>query len=296
VSGDTTLTTLQDHLITLIKAGTIIRSANRSVPTVLDTIQTYLPNYCVMAPATLSAVVSDLKRAARSLEKIGVLRVTGAYCPPALQDDAIEFVADQLMTSYGATEIGRVARGFSSDLRRIPGCVGHIVGGVQVAAFDERGKPLPPGGEGEIRVKVPEAAVATYPGKNSPRTQTFAGAWFRTGDIGLVTPEGELVVHGRSSNVINAGGTKISAELLEETIGRLSAVNDIGVVGTEGSDGIHKICAAIVSDQALGLDDINGQLMARNSQVPIHFVKIVPALPRTESGKIDRQALRQLFQ
>ena len=127
-----------------------------------------------------------------------------------------------------------------------------------------------------------------------PHAGGDADGWFATGDIGLVDKDRNLIIRGRASNVINVGGSKASPELLEEDIRAFSQVRDVGVSGVDLPVGFHEICAAIVSNSKLSVDDVNRHLKRRKAQWPVDRVKIVPAIPKTETGKIDRVALKRL--
>lgn len=124
--------------------------------------------------------------------------------------------------------------------------------------------------------------------------ETAAPFAFVTGDIGLVDEDNNLIIRGRASNVINLGSSKVSPELLEEEIRAFSQVRDVGVSGVDRPEGFEDICAAIVSSSKLTVDDINAHLHRRNARWPVHMIKIVPAIPKTEAGKIDRVALKRL--
>ena len=177
---------------------------------------------------------------------------------------------------------------------KIEGCVGRVVDGVEVAAFDADGSRLATGSEGEIRVKNAPNTIGYYIGKGAEPPNAFVDGWFATGDIGLVDENRNLIIRGRATNVINIGGSKVNPELLEEEIRSFSQVRDVGVAGVERPEGFEEICAAIVSNTKLSVDEINAHLRRRNSRWGVNSVKLVPAVPRTASGKIDRAALKRL--
>jgi long-chain acyl-CoA synthetase len=81
---------------------------------------------------------------------------------------------------------------------------------------------------------------------------------------------------------------------MEEQILTFSQVRDVGVSGIDMPEGFQKVCAAIVTKAKLTVDDVNAHLRRREVRWPIQEIKIVEAIPRTESGKIDRTALRRL--
>jgi acyl-coenzyme A synthetase/AMP-(fatty) acid ligase len=273
----------------------IIRPPSRQGAAILDTMQLFCPDYCVIAPIVLADLVRALERSPRSINKMAVMRVAGAYCPPQLRQQALDLVTERLLISYGATEIGRVAAGYSDELASIDGAVGRVIDGVEVATFGDDGQRLASGTEGEIRVRVPDGTAATYPGSRAPQRPALVDGWFLTGDVGLVDADGTLIVRGRALNLINIGGMKLNAEMLEAVIAELDQIEEVGVVGAEGADGIQRLCAAVVGKAPIDAGRVNAHLSHNDHHVPVQILKIVPAIPKTANGKIDRAALRRLF-
>jgi acyl-coenzyme A synthetase/AMP-(fatty) acid ligase len=198
------------------------------------------------------------------------------------------------MSSYGSAEMSWIAWGYAEDVQEQERCVGRVVDAMEVAAFASDGHRLPPGTEGEIRVRGPDGYAGAYIGEDTPQDEIFKDGWFVTGDIGVVDSDGNLMIRGRLSNVINIGGSKVSPELMEEQILAFSQIRDVGVTGIDVPEGYQKACAAIVTKTKLSLDDVNAHLERRGALWPVQEIRIVDAIPRTESGKVDRTALRSL--
>lgn len=289
--GNRTDATFYDSLATLSKGGMVIRLTGRDAVSVLDTMQMFRPDYVLTTPSLLVDMLRRLDEKPANMEKISLMRTAGAYCAPDVQNAVLERLAGNFMSSYGAAEMGWIAWGYAGDIGKIDRCVGRVVDSVEAAAFDADGRKLPPGTEGEIRARGP---AGTYLGADSPQDEIFTDGWFRTGDIGLVDGDGNLVIRGRASNVINFGGSKVSPELMEEEILAFSQVRDVGVTGIDTAGGFQEICAAIVSSTRLTAAEINAHLQRRNARWPVHALRLVPAIPRTGNGKIDRTALRRL--
>ena len=292
--GNRTDATFYDSIATLSKGGTVLRAAERHGTAVLDTIQLFQPNYVLVPPSTLVDMLHRLDEKPMAIDRIPLLRTAGAYCAPHIQNAALDTIADQFMSSYGSAEMGWIAWGIAKDIQKVERCVGRVVGGMEVAAFDADERRLPPSTEGDIRAKRPDGAAGAYLGKDSPQQRIFRDGWFVTGDIGLVDDSGNLVIRGRGSNVINVGGHKVSPELMEEQILAFSQVRDVAVTGIDKPEGFQEVCAAIVTGAKLTVDDVNAHLQRSHARWPVQTIRIVPTIPKTESGKIDRTALRRL--
>jgi acyl-coenzyme A synthetase/AMP-(fatty) acid ligase len=276
------------------KGGMIIGPSDRSGSTILDTIQLFRPTFALMPPSTLVDILQILDKKPRVMDKVGLVLTSGARATPEVQQAALDRLTEEFISYYGSTETHGLAWGYSKDVVVIDGCVGRVADGLDVAAFSSGGQRLSPGTEGEIRANGAGGIFAKYIGDYGQGQSAFKDGWFATGDIGLVDKDRNLIIRGRASNVINVGGSKASPELLEEDIRAFSQVRDVGVSGVDLPEGFHEICAAIVSNSKLSVDDVNRHLKRRKAQWPVDRVKIVPAIPKTETGKIDRVALKRL--
>jgi acyl-coenzyme A synthetase/AMP-(fatty) acid ligase len=234
-----------------------------------------------------------LKKRPRNFEKIDYLRLTGAYCSIATRIEGQKTLAHEILTSFGATEIGRVAWGRLAEIQDVEGSVGRLIGGIEAETVGEDGKPLPSGSEGEIRIKPPRAAVAAYPSVTGDQTPLRDG-WFYPGDLGRIDA-GHLIVTGRKSLVINLGGNKVSPEVAEEIIQRADGVDDVGVLGVKDQGGFDVVCAVIVKgDSEVNLETLNRFVRSNKGNFSVSKLKFVPAIPRAESGKIEREKLKEL--
>ncbi len=293
-SGNTTSTTLLDFFIVLMKGGLVIHSGDRSPQAVLDTIELFRPNYVSMAPAMLVRILQLLREQPRNLERVGYLRLNGAYCSVETREEALRRLARDVVISFGATEISRVAWGKLSDLRDVEGSVGRIVDGVEAETVDEEGHALPLGSEGEIRIKPPRPAVVSYPSAGGDQSPLRDG-WFYPGDIGRVDPDGYLIVSGRKSLVINLGGNKVSPEAVEALLQKFDGIRDVGVLGIKDANGFDVVCAMVVAASSdVTLDAVNRFLGSKRSNFAVSRLHAVSAIPHTESGKIDREKLKEL--
>jgi acyl-CoA synthetase (AMP-forming)/AMP-acid ligase II len=165
---------------------------------------------------------------------------------------------------------------------------------------------LPPGMTGEICVAGPHVAIGLWQGATgsvAALPETAEPATLRTGDIGVLTEDG-LVVLDRLKDVIYAYGRGIhafdvEAAALDEADGRILAAAAFGVTSQDG-EALVLLCETPATDRAA--DDL-GQLADRLAQRVGATCQIRPrirfiaqgALPRTSSGKIQRYAARQCY-
>jgi acyl-coenzyme A synthetase/AMP-(fatty) acid ligase len=195
-----------------------------------------------------------------------------------------------ILLSYGATEFGGPVTAMTLELHaewgeRKFGSVGRAIAGAKLRVVDPvSGAELPPGEEGILEVV-------------SPR---IGAAWMRTSDIALIDEDGFLYHRGRADGAIMRGGFKLVPDVIERALQGHPAVAESAVVGRPdrrlGEVPVAAIqlkpAAAWPGEEAL-VEHLRKQLPA--THIPVTFLE-VDELPRTPSMKLDRPALKCLFE
>jgi acyl-CoA synthetase (AMP-forming)/AMP-acid ligase II len=153
---------------------------------------------------------------------------------------------------------------------------------------------VPRGEDGSLRI-LGSGQGASYPPGRPDDSGSFKDGWFHSGDRGRILPNGLLVLAGRTSDIINAGGLKLAPEIVEDMLKTHPAIADAGALGFRGESGIEEIAIAIVTRSPLDHAQLINWCKRRN--VPIGRVSTVASLPKTTLGKVNRDELRkQLLQ
>ncbi len=188
-----------------------------------------------------------------------------------------------------------------------PGSLTMPVPGYDLRVLDDEGEELAPGQEGTIVIKepLPPGAFTTIWGDH----QRFIDAyWSRypgfylTGDGGYRDEDGYMYVMGRIDDVINVAGHRLSTGQLEEVVASHAAVAECVVVGVEDADKGQIPFGLVVLKDGVNLD---GEAVAAELTAKVraevgpfaNFNRVVIAsrLPKTRSGKLLRQTLRELL-
>lgn len=139
----------------------------------------------------------------------------------------------------------------------------------------------------EIQVRTPSLFARYLSGDRGKS----ADGWFRTGDAGLLV-DGQLVVTGRLGDLIISGGENIWPQHVERALRSLPDVDDVAVVGLDDPQWGQRVAAFLETARNVTLDEVRDVIVMHLPSfcVPksIHCMK---ALPRTSSGKVDKQAL-----
>ena len=224
--------------------------------------------------------------------RLRFLRTTAGRLDPD-EIDAIErLFRAPVLQGYGSTEVCGIAHEPMPPRPRKRGSVGIALGG-DVQAVDPDGRRCAPGESGELVVRGP-LVFDGYLDDPDLTARSFAGEWFRTGDLGHVDEDGYVYITDRRADLINRGGEKISPVEIDRTIGTLPGVREAGAFGVPHPSLGEELVAAVVLDPGatIGEADIRAHVRDRlgQRQVP-RRVYLVNALPRTEAGKLRRRSL-----
>jgi long-chain acyl-CoA synthetase len=195
---------------------------------------------------------------------------------------------------YGCTEAATLISANSLDARRI-GSVGLPVPGVEISIQDDAGGMLPPGEDGEICVRSPGVMTGYWHTADSQAT-VLAGGWLHTGDIGHLDADGYLYVVDRKKDLIIRGGFNVYPRDVEEVLVAHPAVDAAGVVGRPDARLGEEVVAFVSLRPGATVTAEELTEHARRHLAATKYprrITIVPAVPLTSVGKLDRKKLRQ---
>ncbi|RQG98490.1 class I adenylate-forming enzyme family protein [Natrarchaeobius oligotrophus] len=202
--------------------------------------------------------------------------------------------------TYGATETAsQVATARPADAFADPETVGHPLSSVEVSIVDDDGDPVESGVEGELVVSGP----AVTPGylSDDRTAEAFDERGFHTGDVGRRDADGRLRISGRRVDRIVTGGENVDPAEVREVLCDHRVVSEAAVVGLADDEWGERVAALVVpaADDRAAADPIDLEsLLARCDERLASFkrpktVGTADALPRTASGTVDRDAVRE---
>jgi O-succinylbenzoic acid--CoA ligase len=223
--------------------------------------------------------------------------VGGGPCPRELLEEATELRLKALPT-YGLTEAASQVTTLSP--REWPAgldTAGRPLAFIKVEIRDERGLKAPRGAEGEIVVSGPNV-MAAYFEEREKDAEAWDGRWLKTGDIGAWDAAGRLVVLDRRSDRMVVGGENVSPAEVERALRSHPSVLDVAVAGVPAGSWGHEVAAAVVlrPGASLTLQGLRDHAMEALAGFKLpRRLHILRELPRSASGKLLRDALRNLF-
>jgi len=194
--------------------------------------------------------------------------------------------------TYGMTETAsQIATARPEEAVEHVGTVGAPLLGTEVTVVDEDGEPLPPGKPGEFVVSGPTIMLDYY--GDSERTEAaFGDHGLHTGDVGYRDEAGRLWVLDRRSDRIVTGGENVDQGEVADVLRDHPGVEDAAVVGLADEEWGERVAALVVGTAtAEGLEAHCRERLA-GFKLP-RTLAFADELPRTASGTINREAVRE---
>ncbi len=274
-----------------IGASTLL--VERPAPDALLAVVTqHRPTVLVTAPTSYRAMAAKAKD--HDLSSLRKCVSAGEALPAVTRKLWKDATGIEIVDGIGSTEMFHMF--ISSDETHVkPGAIGPVVPGYRAAIMDANGKPVPPGQAGRLAVKGPTGC--RYLADDRQRTYVQEG-WNYTGDAFLVDADGFYVYQGRTDDMIISAGYNIGSPEVEGALLMHPAVAECGVIGAPDDERGQIVKAFVVVKP--GFDPAPAlaaelQNFVKQTIAPYKYpraIEFIDALPRTETGKVQRSRLR----
>ncbi|HWS15067.1 MAG TPA: class I adenylate-forming enzyme family protein, partial [Candidatus Methylomirabilis sp.] len=206
----------------------------------------------------------------------------------------------RLHVMYGQTE--GAARLSSLDPELVEskiGSIGRGIPGVELRVVGNDGRDVEPGDVGEIVARGKNLMIG-YLGDPGGTAEVLRDGWLHTGDLATVDDEGFIFIRGREKEFIKSGGYRIGPQQIEDVLLQHPSVQECGVVGVPDELLGEQVFAFAVFRPEAGPGVAEKDLLDfLRERLPAYMVpaRIVPVglLPKTETGKVKRQQLREIL-
>ncbi len=165
----------------------------------------------------------------------------------------------------------------------------------EIRVADDEDRPVSAGQSGELQLRGPYTLRGYYRAEAAHELDFAVDGFFRTGDIVRQTAERNLVVEGRTKDIINRGGEKIPAGELESELRRHPAVSEVAAIALPDPGLGEKICVVVVP--VAGAKPTLGALRTFLTEIGLASFKLPDRLvlrdelPYTGVRKVDKKAL-----
>ncbi len=261
-------------------------------------------------PTIWTGLYEELKANPRDISCIRSLIVGGSAMPRGLIEAYETELNVPVVHAWGMTELSPL--GTVSRLQRHHHALsdadkwdakarqGYPISGVEMRIVDDSGNEAPWDGRsiGEIEVRGPWVIGSYYKQDPGPDHFTTDG-WFRTGDVGSMSPDSFLTITDRTRDLIKSGGEWISSVELENTLMSHPGVTEAAVIAIPDEKWTERPFAVAVRSpnvDAATAEELRALLASVYPKywVPDRIV-FVNQIPKTGVGKLDKKVIRRQF-
>jgi long-chain acyl-CoA synthetase len=268
---------------------------------VLDAFLEHRPTFIVGAITAFIALMNQPDATRAHFASFDRLYSGGAPIAPAVVEAFAQRFGRSIRTSYGMTELTAPshlapAEGpIPVDPRSGALSVGIPTPGTDVIVIDDLRRPLGPGEHGEVLVRGP-GVMAGYWRKPVETEEVLVGGWMHTGDIAFFDEAGWFYLVDRKKDMISASGFKVWPREVEDVLYAFPGVREAAVTGAPDAYRGETVIAFVSAEPGATLDVAALAQFCRERLAAYKCpaqINILPELPKTASGKITRNTLKQ---
>jgi len=260
----------------------------------LPAIAEYRATVCFTAPTAYRAMLAKIGD--HDVSSLRKCVSAGEPLPRATFEAWRKATGLKLMDGIGATEMLHIFIAAREDEIR-PGATGRPVPGYEAKIIDDQGRDMPPGAVGRLAVRGPTGCRYLADERQAKYVQN---GWNVTGDTYLMDEDGYFWYQARSDDMIVSAGYNIAGPEVEAALLTHPAVAECGVVGAPDAERgmIVKAYVVLHPGHAPGADLVKTlQDHVKREIAPYKYpraIEFVDALPRTQTGKLQRFELRRI--
>jgi long-chain acyl-CoA synthetase len=295
------VTGFEIQLVAAFAAGAALVLTYRFEPTTaLDAFLEHKPTFIVGAITAFIALMNQSKAQSNHFDSFIHIYSGGAPIAPAVIDAFAARFGRAIRSSYGMTELTAPSH-LAPNEGRIPVdphsgalSIGIPIHGTDAIIVDDQRQPVGAGEHGELVVRGP-SVMAGYWRKPAETSEVLTAGWMHTGDIGFFDEAGWFYLVDRKKDMISASGFKVWPREVEDVLYAFPGVQEAAVVGAPDSYRGETVVAFVSANPGARIDvtALSGFCRERLAayKCPVE-IRVVEELPKTATGKITRNTLR----
>ena len=282
-------------LMTKIGGCQLLIANPRDIPGFVKTLQ--------KSRITLMSGLNTLYNAlahAPGIEKVDFSQMVFAVSGGMATQEAVakkwkDVTGQPIVEGYGLSETSPVVCANRLDIKDFTGTIGYPLPSTDVSVRGSDGTVLPYGERGELCVKGPQVMAGYWQRPDETAKVMTQDGWFRTGDVAVILPDGEVKIVDRMKDMVLVSGFNVYPNEVEDVLVKHPLVMEAAVIGLPDEHSGEAVVAYVVrKDSSLTADDLR-QFCRENLtgyKVP-RRIEFREALPKTNVGKVLRRALKE---
>ncbi|MCY1665926.1 AMP-binding protein [Rhizobium sp. SL86] len=267
---------------------------NATPPKMMEIIETYKATICFTAPTAYRAMLAAMDQGKADLSSLRIAVSAGETLPGPVFEEWTSKTGKPILDGIGATEMLHIF--ISNRLGESkPYCTGRPLTGYKAMVVDEAMNEVPRGVIGRLAVKGP---IGCRYMADHRQAEYVRDGWNLTGDSFTQDEDGYFHFAARSDDMIVSAGYNIAGPEVEAALLKHEAVLECAVIGVPDEERGHIVQAHVVLTDKTQACDALAKLLQEHVKAVIAPYKyprsiiFVDALPKTESGKIQRFRLK----
>ncbi|MEZ5659930.1 MAG: AMP-binding protein [Burkholderiaceae bacterium] len=287
---------------TLMTGGTVVLQKGWDPQRWLDGVREHRATMSLLVPTMIYALLDSPGLDEADLSTLQTIMYGASPMAPARLIEGIRRIGPVFSQLYGQTECAGITSCLwreqhdVGDEARLLSC-GQVMPGARMAILDDDSRELPPNEPGEICVQGP-TVMDGYWRRDDLTETTLVNGWLRTGDVGIIDPDGFLTIVDRKKDMIVSGGFNVFPREIEDVIMRDESVSAAAVIGVPDDKWGEAVKALVVARPGQQIDAqriVEAVREAKGSIYAPKSVEVVDALPLTAVGKPDKKVLRARY-
>ncbi|MGO9428042.1 AMP-binding protein [Rhodoblastus sp.] len=225
---------------------------------------------------------------------VAIFAAGGMAVQPAVARKWRQLTGKPIIEGYGLSETSPVLCVNRPDIEEFTGTVGFPVSSTEISIRDPSGAAVPMGEPGEICARGPQVMAGYWDRPMATEAAMTADGFFRTGDAGVMLPDGQIKIVDRLKDMIIVSGFKVYPNEIEEILVEHPKVREAAVIGRPFAATGEEVVAFIVPrEQDLAEHDLRAFCRERLTgyKMPREFI-FRDELPKSNVGKILRRSLK----
>ena len=283
-----------------VSGGAMVLTYRFQPQVALDAFLEWRPTFIVGAITAFIALMNQPAATGRHFGSFIHIYSGGAPIAPSVIDAFAARFGRAIRSSYGMTELTSASHLAPND-GRIPVdpesgalSIGKPTPGVDAIVVDDARRPLGPGEHGEVVVRGP-GVMAGYWRKPAETDEVLTKGWLHSGDVGFFDADGWFYLVDRKKDMISASGFKVWPREVEDVIYAFPGVREAAVVGAADPYRGETVVAFVSAQPGAAIDVAALTRFCRERLAAYKCpaeICVLDDLPKTESGKITRNTLR----
>lgn len=267
---------------------------NASPPNMIAIIEKFRASVCFTAPTAYRVMLAAMDEGA-DLSSLRAAVSAGETLPAPVFDEWKAKTGKPMLDGIGATEMLHIFITNRFDDYR-PACTGKPVKGYEARVVDDNGQPVPQGEVGRLAVRGPTGCRYLADDRQHVYVQN---GWNITGDSFRIDEDGYFHFAARNDDMIVSAGYNIAGPEVEAALLSHPAVAECAVVGAADEDRGMVVQAHVVLVAGETGNDVMTKTLQDHVKATIapfkypRSVRYCAALPKTETGKIQRYRLKE---